>query len=143
MKTLKALLLSRILQLSERWKIRKWRIFEICCRIRSITVGMKDVFIWFGHWIKLGNFGSQFLTEIYTEFFLFLKMWKFQKVGCALGFYSSLSDKKYANKECLKLWFNVLILHMNIPHSNWIKFSNIHHFLIFYHSVSCKILDNS
>ena len=143
MKILKVLWLSRILQLSERWKIRKWQIFEICCRIRSITVGMKDVFIWFGHWINLGNFGSQFLTEIYKELFILLEMWKFQNVDYALGFYSLVSDKKYANIECLKLWFNVWILYTNIPHFKWIKFSNIHHFLIFYPSVSCKILDNS
>ena len=114
MKILKVLLLSRILQFFERWKNRKWQIFDIFRR--SITVGMKDVFMWFGHWIKLGNFGSQFLTEIYTALYLFLEMWKFQNVGYALRFYSSLSNK---NMQKANVW------NFNSMHNYFIQTSSI------------------
>ena len=57
-----------------------------------------------------------------------------------LGFYCSLSNKKLANGGWLK--FDLIPeSYMNILYSNWIKCSNICHLVIFYHSVSCKILD--
>ena len=60
-----------------------------------------------------------------------------------LGFYSSLSDKKWANCKCLEIWFNVWIIYENIAHSKGITCTNVHHLFIFYHQVSCNIIDNS
>ena len=128
MKILKVFLLTRILQLPERWKIRKWRIFDFFVELEALQLEWR-MFLYDSdiesNWVTSVHSSSQKFIQNYLYF---LKVWKFQNVGYALGFYSSLSNKRYANWEWLKLWFNVWILYTNIPRFKWIKFSNIHHF---------------
>jgi hypothetical protein len=85
---------SAIIQyFTAQWVIWNKQMANIWFRIIIIKVIIKDVLIWFGHWIKSGNLGSN-LQENNINPFLYLIIWKLSMVGYYQGFYSSLNDRK-------------------------------------------------